>query len=206
MAQWQNASPGARRGRQGGRSVDRRPPSRLRRSGLRGLRARRGAVMSILVALLGFVFIGMLGLSIDKGYTVLVSHQLQNAADAASLAGAARLREDVLLIRQAAMNIALENRAAGETVLLTDNPTNDPNGEIVIGLYDPATRVFTPSLTGRNAVKVVASRTEGSLRGPVDIFFGPVFGKDTVSISFAHYIGKSKYPRIHSKSMRISSN
>ena len=53
---------------------------------------RRGAAI-IWMALLMLVFIGLIGLECDVGYGLLVAHQLHNAADAATLAAAQKLKE-----------------------------------------------------------------------------------------------------------------
>ena len=51
------------------------------------LKSEKG-VTPVYVALLLVVFIGMAALAIDIGYNSVVRNQLQNAADAAALAGA----------------------------------------------------------------------------------------------------------------------
>ncbi len=138
--------------------------------------ARRRGVVSVWVALLGLFLIGMMGLAIEIGWSMLTAHKLQNAADAAALAGAQKLRSSFEEIRLAAMTIAASNHAGGADVLLYDNPTNDPNGDIAIGNFNRSTRVFTPSRVSVMAVRVVARRDAGSRSGQLPLFFGPVFG------------------------------
>src|SRR5690349_19054629 len=53
----------------------------------RSYRNRRGIAL-IWFAILGMVLVGLAGLALDTGYVMLTGHQLQNAADAAALAGA----------------------------------------------------------------------------------------------------------------------
>src|SRR5947208_13128922 len=55
-------------------------------------RVRRGAVAP-LVALLLIPLLGMLAFSVDVGYMIVVRTELQNAADAAALAGAQQLMD-----------------------------------------------------------------------------------------------------------------
>ena len=165
-----------------------RGQSRLFRDEYAHFNPRRRGIVSIWTALLLMVLIGIMGLAIDVGYALMVAHRLQNAADAAALAGVQQVRIDPAEARQAAMDFAEANFAAGEPVLLTDNPSNDINGDIVIGRYDRATRTFRATLLGPNAVRVLARRTEDSLSGSTSLFFAPVFGVDTVQMS-RHAIG-----------------
>ena len=140
-------------------------------------------ISTIWTAILLVLLFGITGLLIDVGYSLLVTHQLQNAADAAALAGVQQVRLGPEAARLAAINLAQANTAAQEPVLLLDNPGNAIAGDIVIGRYNRTQRLFEPTLAGANAVKVVARRTEGSLNGPLGLFFGPVFGVTTVDIS-----------------------
>ena len=131
----------------------------------------------VLVVLIGFV-----GLALDVAYGVLVGGQLQNAADAASLAGVRLIRADLMTARQAAQSLALANDAATDPVQLALNEANAADGDIVIGRYDRATDIFTPTLTNPNAVKVVARRTGDALGGPLPLIFAPIFGIDTINL------------------------
>ena len=128
------------------------------------------------------VLIGFMGLGLDVAYGVLVGGQLQNAADAASLAGVRLIRTDLMAARQAAQSLALANDAATDPVQLALNEANATGGDIVVGQYDRATDTFTPTLTSPNAVKVVARRTGGALGGPLPLLFAPIFGVDTVDL------------------------
>jgi hypothetical protein len=102
------------------------------------------------------------GMAIDLGYMYYVRNQLHVAADAAALAGVARLdgtnSTDQILARQEAWKFACKNRAAGDPVYLITNSstdcntppasglneaTNDPNGDIVLGNWN-RTRPSTP--------------------------------------------------------------
>ena len=128
------------------------------------------------------------GLALDMGKVFFVSHQLQNAADAAALAGARVVKIDQIHARQDAFNIAFANFADGDPVLLGLNDVaNDPSGDIVIGRYsddlDPTTPNFTVTTDTPNALKVVARRTDSSLGGPVALNFGSIIGINTCNIS-----------------------
>jgi Flp pilus assembly protein TadG len=60
---------------------------------MKRLPGQRGAVL-LVVALLLFVLVGLAALAIDLGYSYVVKNELQNAADAAALAGGAVLFTD----------------------------------------------------------------------------------------------------------------
>ncbi len=143
---------------------------------------RRKGIAIIWVVIVAFVVIGFVGLSVDTGYSMLVAHQLQNAADAGSMAGCLYVRSSAAQVRQSAIHIAGENSAGGESVLLADNPGNAADGDVVIGVYDSSTKQFTPTLVEPNAVKVVARRTADSPGGALGLLFAPMFGIKTVNI------------------------
>jgi len=142
---------------------------------------RRG-LANIWFAIIGVVLVGFLGLSVDVGYVYVVGIQLKNAADAAALAACLQVRSDQTAARLAAVSIASANQAAGEPVELDLNPGNNPDGDIVIGVYDRSTRVFTPTVETPRAVKVVARRTADSPGGKVPLFFGSLFGISGVDL------------------------
>ncbi len=135
---------------------------------------RRGTAL-VWVALLSFILIGLMGLSLDWGKVVFNAGQLQNAADAAALAGAQSVKYSRIKARADANAIASMNTADGTPVTLDENSTNDPNGEIVLGRWVNGQFHATPYAP--NAVKVVARR-----HGQRDdakafrLIFGPAFG------------------------------
>ncbi len=148
--------------------------------------SRRHGIAYIWVILFLLLLILILGLTLDTAKVYLVSHQLQNAADAAALAGARVVKEDPNTARQIAIDIAFANFADGNNVLLGFNPDNLPEGDIVLGRYTTSTSTFTPTYNKTaNAIKVVARRTNdsNSLGGPVSLNFGPIVNVDTANIS-----------------------
>ncbi|HAU38146.1 MAG TPA: hypothetical protein DCX07_10590 [Phycisphaerales bacterium] len=148
----------------------------------RNARARNRGIALIWAALMATVLIGFVGVAFDGGYTYYTAHQLQNAADAASLAGALALENGVEQTNDASVSVALACKAAGKPVQLVRNDDNVPDGDIVVGIFDRANGTFTPSVTGANAVLVVARRTQGSPAGPVPLSFGSFFGVDTTDV------------------------
>ncbi len=138
-------------------------------------RNRRG-VATFWIALTFTIVFAFVGLAVDAGYMVVVAQKLQHAADASALAAAQLVMTDPDGAHQAAIDLALANSAGSQSAALSPNPTNDPDGDIVIGYYDRDTSTFTPTLNSPNAVKVVARRTAGSPGGAVPLLFGSIFG------------------------------
>ena len=126
-------------------------------SGRRFLRYR--GVALVWTAIVVLVLILFVGLSIDVGKLCLVHHQMQNASDAAALAGANLVRGDRLQARLQAQRIARENAAERKPVLLDLNVSNDPNGDIVIGWYNMDLQTFIPATSESDFVNAMAVNT-----------------------------------------------
>ena len=96
---------------------------------------RRGAV-SVLVAVVLVVLVGFASLTIDVGHMYNVRSDLQDAADAASLAVAVQLSDDYNLsaLRAVAEQFANTNHP-GHGNIVTD---------LTIGSWDQSTDFFTP--------------------------------------------------------------
>lgn len=146
---------------------------------------KRSGVAYIWAAIFLIIFILLAGLGFDAARAFVAAHQLQNAADAAVLAGARIVRVSQPDARQKAMDIAYENFVIGARVHLDENADNaDPdNGDIVTGIYNPSDKTFTPDTNNPNALKVIAKRTGDSLNGSLPLIFGPVAGVNNVDIS-----------------------
>ncbi|MHC4746306.1 MAG: pilus assembly protein TadG-related protein [Planctomycetota bacterium] len=128
------------------------------------------------------VFILFMGLVIDGSRVYLAAHQLQNAADAAALAGAIFVKADPCQAMSKAVEFASLNHTFGQSVIVDNNPDNDLNGEVVIGVYYPNTRIFEVHDDFANAVKVVANRTD-TTHGAIPLFFGPIVNVDSANVS-----------------------
>jgi hypothetical protein len=124
----------------------------------------------------------LVGLALDSGRAFLVSTQLQNAADAAALAGGRVVKLDQADARQRAIDMALANTADLDPVQLDRNEDNLAEGDIVIGRYDFVSETFIPNTEIPNALKVVARRTEGSLGGNVPLIFASLASIDTFEV------------------------
>jgi Flp pilus assembly protein TadG len=107
---------------------------------------------------------GMIATAVDVGQIVLVRSQLQVAADAAAMAGAARLGES----RQAA--IAAAKDAAARHFPAT-TPARLDDSDVEFGTWDGSARVFVPEATGGNAIRVTARRDDARA-GPSGLVFG----------------------------------
>ncbi|MCE5185272.1 MAG: Tad domain-containing protein [Planctomycetaceae bacterium] len=156
---------------------------------------RRGIGLIWLVisfmALLAFM-----GLAIDSARVFFTGHQLQNSADAASLAGSRYVMDPNALdgsrARDIAIQFAASNEAARAPVDLNRNDGNAADGDIVIGRYrmqyakddDPSTIPFVPTMNTPNAMKVYARKLEsGAANEPLPLLFGGIITNGTVTLS-----------------------
>ncbi|MCA9082022.1 MAG: hypothetical protein KDA58_15780, partial [Planctomycetaceae bacterium] len=122
--------------------------------------SRRGVVMVIAAILLILVF-AFLAFSVDVGYMALTKSQLQNAADAAAFAGSYEIGNAPAVVRQAAIETAFENNAAGSPVVV-------PDADVELGVFDYVTKEFVVNELSPNAVRVTTRVNERRL------FFAPV--------------------------------
>ena len=154
---------------------------------LRRRHHRYRGVALIWVAIVLLVLILFVGLTIDTAKVSLVLHQLQNAADAAALAGAQLVKTDQAQARIQAQILGEANYYAdGNSVKLGLNSSNAEDGDIVIGLYFPQYDSFVPSTVAgqfANAVKVVPRCIDGQANPPVALIFGPIAKVDTVDVT-----------------------
>lgn len=141
------------------------------------LTAKRRGAMLVTIVLLMLAFIVTLAFSVDIAYMQLARTELRTASDAAARAGAEALSRQLTVAqaRQAAKDAAARNFVAGEALLLHDD-------DIVFGsskMQLDGTWLFTPDDTPVNAVQVSGRRTEASLSGSVQLFFGAMLGRGT---------------------------
>jgi hypothetical protein len=122
-------------------------------------------------------FFGMAAVAVDLSYMYLTKGELQDAADAASLAAAAALREGQSRDQAAAAAVAMadNNHAGGKTVQL------DAGADVTFGDYDNG--VFQQGgVTGASAVRVTARRTKTAPAGPIQLLFARIWGHDETDI------------------------
>jgi Flp pilus assembly protein TadG len=160
---------------------------------------RRGIAV-VYLALLLIALLAFVALAVDIGYMYVSKTQLQNAADSASLAGAARLNGTTFTnqtgARLEAQRFAASNRAAGDTVYVDTNDSNISktnntyDGDIILGYWDGTTcNTNLPSGKKVDCVKVTARRTNETLPGisnqnkPIPTFFGKVLNISQVGVN-----------------------
>ena len=95
----------------------------------RGFLRQRGSVLLLTGLLLPFV-IGVTGLAVDVGNLYLTQSRLQNAADAAALAGAADIRDDLIAHRTTVQGVKANHSAADNVAggYVDDNLGNAAHG------------------------------------------------------------------------------
>lgn len=154
-------------------------PEKSRRAG------EKGAV-AVLVAVLLLFLIGMVALVVDVGYLYATRSELQNAADAAALAGARQLGflyEEMSHGAQKAYDCGscsaivaaatdFKNQAGGVAIEIQP-------ADVEVGRWKDKT--FTPTTAAPNAVRVSASRVAGN-NGPLLTFFAGLFGKESFDV------------------------
>jgi Flp pilus assembly protein TadG len=156
------------------------------------LKSERGVTV-VLVAFMIVMFISIAALAVDIGYLMVSKNELQNAADASALAAARKLGaiyQTLSYIQQqtyvcnsndiipVAKSTAASNLAATQSVTVLD-------ADVVIGTWDSATKVLTPTLNQPDAVGVTTRRdnTPGILAGPVGTFFARIFNVQNVPVT-----------------------
>lgn len=154
----------------------------------------------VYIALAIFALVACLGLAIDLGHLYVVRGELQNAADASALAGAASLYKDPLnpgatpaldfpRAQTAATNFIGQNKSDGASL---------SGGAISTGYWNISlNRLESPSIPTRDHVPAVVatiSRSAGSNGGPVANFFARVFGADQSAVSSLQAVAVSGYP------------
>jgi Flp pilus assembly protein TadG len=160
------------------------------------IKKRHGAIAPLAAFLMIFL-IAMVAFSVDIGWVVLAKTNLQNAADAAALAGADPLMNGYVQYNLAAtnslkttvLNSALANarayakqyagyNSAGGVSSLTLN-----DSDIEFGFID-ASNNYTPmpTYTGfPNTIKVTM-RLDSTANKPLSLFFGPALGTRSVNV------------------------
>lgn len=139
--------------------------------------------MAIIAAVFLLAMLGIGAFAIDLGRWFVVKNELQNAADAAALAGAGRLYPSIASGPNWAAaategNNAVSLNASDKVALST--------GTVVPGYWDFATQTFdattgkTPGTNDLPALRVTVERKAGVNTGPVAMTFGRIFGTETM--------------------------
>jgi hypothetical protein len=117
---------------------------------------------------------------IDVGYLALARTELQNAADAAAMAGAAGLIDAPSQALAQAETFGEHNYAASQDVTVV------PADDVTIGMWNYQSRTFQPATTATlpqaNAVQVM-TQLSGDRSNSAPLFFARIFGRDTVEMN-----------------------
>jgi len=140
---------------------------------------QKGAV-TVLVALLLPVLLGVGALAVDLAYLHVVRNELQNDADAAAMAGARKLYTqgasvlDWPVATTTASDAIRLNRAAGHALT---------QGQVTTGYWDTSQNAkglqdtsMTPGPSDAPAVQVTLGKTDTQNQGPVSTFLASIWG------------------------------
>jgi len=135
--------------------------------------------MLVLIGMMLIVFLVMVVFAVDVSYMQLTRSELRAASDAAAKAGAEALRrtQDPTKAVSAAMAYGGYNQIGGKPLRLEYNDVE--LGQTVLmpdGSWD-----FVEGLKPARAVRINASLDKNSASGPVNLFFGGLFGHSTFS-------------------------
>lgn len=176
----------------------------MKRTKLFTCNQKHKGIAIIWVAILSLVLIGFAGLLVDLARIYMVAHELHNAADAATLAGA-RYVPMVMdpdytgdSAEQVALVYALEHMANNIPVSPDPTPSTLPDGteissidpgaispydladDMVIGRYIDHSQLFIVDHDTPDSMLVIARREGGANQPELPLLFGPIFGIDTV--------------------------
>lgn len=153
-------------------------------------RRDRGSV-AVLMAVAAIALLGFAAVAIDVGYGLATKAQLQNAADAGSMAGNRALVKlysgygnldytkytltglDKAMVMYRVNEYTTKNKAAGVPIWVGP-------GDIIFGKWDNA-GTFTETSTGVNAVSVTARR-DSHTNGALSTLLAGVLGVDSLSV------------------------
>jgi len=141
-------------------------------------------IAAVYLAIMIVVLVAIVSFVVDIGYMYVAKGQLQNAADAGALAGAAKL-DKTNSTTQAATRLEAETFAntnnvvpSGTKVIISNAGSNAlaSGNDITVGNWDASiTPQYLEGRTPINAVQVRARRTSDSPGGAVDTFLGGIF-------------------------------
>ena len=166
---------------------------------------RSGKAVLVLLLTLPILLLSM-SLAFCAVELVEIRTQLRNDADAAALAGVQtfvddyllrndpqRMKELLPLARRNAQQYAELNLVQGQGVVLEANPSNDPDGDIVVGtLLQPYSKEFLlpdlmaqcdPKWLSINTVRVTARRCAQHPNGPVFLHSGPLLSRQSRNVA-----------------------
>lgn len=128
----------------------------------RGL--RRGFTTTFVVVAVPALVL-MMWFGVELGIVLRAAGHAKQAADAISLAAAARFADGNDAARADALAAAAANRAPNGTLTVSIGPGPGGGGDVEFGDWDEGTRTFTPSADGGTAVRVTVRFVESHPNG-----------------------------------------
>ena len=137
---------------------------------------RRGGQVLVLFTGALLVLAAVAVLAVDVGRLCVCEAELQDAVDAAALAGASQIVCGTTQAELTAATQEANSLAAANTVDAT--PLHLASSDIVFGHFDSTAGTFVPQPTATvvDSIKVTGRRTNTSTDGPINLLFGPLFG------------------------------
>jgi Flp pilus assembly protein TadG len=150
---------------------------------------RRGQTLILATACMT-VMLGFLSLAVDFGRINVAKSELQSVTDAATRSAAQTMRS-LSAGKSAASASAAALFAASKVDGAT--PTFDPNTDLTLGLWDPATKLFIPATVqeGANAIKINAKVTIGGADRPF-AFLSAIRGSMVVDVECVAMVSGTK--------------
>jgi Flp pilus assembly protein TadG len=156
-------------------------------------RRQQQGVMAILVALMLPVFLGVTALVIDVSYLHIVRNEMQNAADAAALAGAKHLRSSTSSTPQWA---TAEEQSRSAIWLNAADGHKLSVGTVQSGYWNPTLAnaalqllPMTPTANDVPAVQVTLTKGQGQNDGEVPTFFARLWNNFSTPVSVTSVAG-----------------
>ena len=145
---------------------------------------RRRSVAVFWTAVTTMTMLGFAAFAVDLGHVRVVSSEIQNAADAAAMAGASGLlhpAELTGLVGQSELALFAKNRAiiyAGKNSAENKQVILDA-ADITVGHIENPNNLSEPlsPLPPYNAIRVIIRKQTGSANGPVDLYIANIWGK-----------------------------
>ena len=134
----------------------------------RRMHSRRGVII-VLTAILMVFLLAMIAFAVDIGYIANARTEIQRATDAAAYAGAGALVSGTAAATAEAQYYLVANKVAGQALKVS-------GATIEFGNWNITSRVFTPSNSTPNAIRVTAVANQQPL------FFGNAIGTSTFNI------------------------
>lgn len=154
---------------------------RIRRIGSARPAHKRQGAMLVFIAVLLFVFLGIIAFSVDVAYMHLSRTQLRTAADAAARAAGESLSrtQNLAQARQAAKDVAEMNLVDGAPLYLEDSDIiNGNSAKQSSGRWS-----FTADGTPINGFRVTGRKMNDAPSGAVNLYFARMFGEEYYELS-----------------------